>query len=138
MYIFFKVFISNREGRIYTWDTSEGVTTRAALISASPTINNYVIVSPNDRHLISLGTTEFSGGAYNAMLVRWSDQNDFNDFTPSVSSTSGENILTDGSAIVGAVRSRTAINIWTDNALWLMQFVGPPFTFKFQQMGTNC
>ena len=127
-----------REGRIYTWDTSEGVTTRAALISASPTINNYVIVSPNDRHLISLGTTEFSGGAYNAMLVRWSDQNDFNDFTPSVSSTSGENILTDGSAIVGAVRSRTAINIWTDNALWLMQFVGPPFTFKFQQMGTNC
>ena len=127
-----------RSGRIYTWDTSEGVGTRAALISASPTINNYVIVSPNDRHLISLGTTEFSGGAYNAMLVRWSDQNDFDDFTPSVSSTSGENILTDGSEIVGAVRSRTAINIWTDNALWLMQFVGPPFTFKFQQMGTNC
>ena len=127
-----------RSGRIYTWDTSDGVATRAALISASPTINNYVIVSPNDRHLISLGTTEFSGGAYNAMLVRWSDQNDFDDFTPSVSSTSGENILTDGSEIVGAVRSRTAINIWTDNALWLMQFVGPPFTFKFQQMGTNC
>ena len=132
------VVACRREGRIYTWDTSQGTATRAALISASPTVNNYVIVSPNDRHLISLGSTEFSTGIYNAMLVRWADQNDFTNFTPSISSTSGENILTDGSEIVGAVRSRTAINVWTDNALWLMQFVGPPFTFRFQQMGTNC
>ncbi len=72
------------------------------------------------------------------MLVRWSDQNDFTNFTPSVTSTSGENLLADGTEIVGAVRSRNAINIWTDNSLWLMQFVGPPFTFRFQQMGTNC
>jgi len=127
-----------REGRIYNWDTSQGPTTRAALISASPSVNNYVIVSPNDRHLIALGSTEFATGTFNSMLVRWSDQNNFDNFTPSISSTSGENVLADGSEIVGATRSRSAINIWTDNAMWLMQFVGPPFTFKFQQMGTNC
>jgi len=127
-----------RQGRIYFWDTSEGTGSRAALISASPTVSNYIVVSPNDRHMVALGTTEFGTGDYQPMLVRWSDQNDFNNFTPAVSTTSGENLLTDGTEILGAVRSRNAINVWTDNALWLMQFVGPPFTFKFQQMGTNC
>ena len=57
---------------------------------------------------------------------------------PSVSSTAGEVVLTDGTKIMGAVRSKTAINIWTDNSLWLMEFAGPPFTFRFTQAGTNC
>ncbi len=127
-----------REGRIYSWDASDATPERAALISASPTVSNYIVVSPNDRHVIALGTTEFGTGTYQPMLVRWSDQNNPNNFTPSVSSTSGENLLADGTEIVGAVRSRNAINIWTDNSIWLMQFVGPPFIFRFQQMGTNC
>ena len=127
-----------RGGRIYYFDSSDTTPERAALISASPTATNYIVVSPNDRHLIALGTNEFGTGDYQPMLVRWSDQNDYNNFTPSVSSTSGENLLADGTEIMGSVRSRNAVNIWTDNSLWLMQFVGPPFTFKFQQMGTNC
>jgi len=77
-------------------------------------------------------------GAFNPMLVRWSDQDNRTNWVPSVSTTSGEVVLTDGTQIVGAVRSRNAINIWTDNSLWLMSFAGPPFTFKFQQLGTNC
>ena len=90
-----------------------------------------------------MGANEYSptatvSGTFNPMLVRWSDQDDRTNWVPSVSSTSGEVVLTDGTRIVGAVRSRTAINIWTDNALWLMQFAGPPFTFKFTQAGTNC
>jgi len=72
------------------------------------------------------------------MLVRWSDQDDRTNWVPSVSSTSGEVVLTDGTEIIGAVRSKNAINIWTDNALWLMEFAGPPFTFRFTQAGTNC
>ena len=72
------------------------------------------------------------------MLVRWSDQDDRTNWVPSVSSTAGEVVLTDGTEIVGAVRSKNAINIWTDNALWLMEFAGPPFTFRFTQAGTNC
>jgi hypothetical protein len=55
-----------------------------------------------------------------------------------VSSTAGEVVLTDGTQIIGGLRARNAINIWTDNSLWLMNFAGPPFTFRFQQVGTNC
>jgi len=72
------------------------------------------------------------------MIVRWANQEDYTNWVPSVSSTSGEVQLADGTAIIGGVRSRNAVNIWTDNSLWLQTFVGPPFTFKFSQMGTNC
>ena len=72
------------------------------------------------------------------MTVRWSDQEDYTNWVPSVSSTSGEVVVADGTKIVGGVRSRNAINIWTDNSLWTMQYVGPPFIFRMQQIGTNC
>ena len=128
-----------RGGRIYLWDQDIGSNPeRAALVTASPSETNFILVSPNDRHLIAFGSNEFSTSTFNPLLVRWADQNNINNFTPSVSSTSGENVISDGIEIRGAVRSRNAINVWTDNSLWLMSFVGPPFTFKFQQMGTNC
>ena len=128
-----------RAGRIYIWDQDIGSDpARAALVTASPSENNFILVSPNDRHLISFGSNEFSSSIFNPLLVRWSDQNNINNFTPSVSSTSGENVISDGTEVRGAVRSRNAINVWTDNSLWTMSFVGPPFIFKFQQMGTNC
>ena len=90
-----------------------------------------------------MGANEYSAaatvsGTFNPMLVRWSDQDNRTNWVPSVSSTSGEVVLTDGTKIVGGLRSKNAINIWTDKALWLMSFAGPPFTFKFQQAGTNC
>lgn len=133
------IIACRRGSRIFKWDTTiESTPDRAVIISASPSVNNYILVSPNDRHVVAFGSTEFGTGTFNPMLVRWSDQNNFNNFTPSVSSTSGENILTDGTEIVGAVRSRNAVNIWTDNSIWLMTFTGPPFVFSFQQAGTNC
>jgi len=133
------IIACRRGSRIFKWDTTiESTPDRAVLISASPSVNNYILVSPNDRHVVAFGSTEFGTGTFNPMLVRWSDQNNYNNFTPSVSSTSGENILTDGTEIVGAVRSRNAVNIWTDNSIWLMTFTGPPFVFSFQQGGTNC
>lgn len=133
------IIACRRGSRIFKWDTTiESTPDRAVIISASPSVNNYILVSPNDRHVVAFGSTEFGTGTFNPMLVRWSDQNNYNNFTPSVSSTSGENILTDGTEIVGAVRSRNAVNIWTDNSIWLMTFTGPPFVFSFQQGGTNC
>lgn len=133
------IIACRRGSRIFKWDTTiESTPDRAVFISASPSVNNYILVSPNDRHVVAFGSTEFGTGTFNPMLVRWSDQNNYNNFTPSVSSTSGENILTDGTEIVGAVRSRNAVNIWTDNSIWLMTFTGPPFVFSFQQGGTNC
>ena len=137
--------VANRSGsNIYYFDSDAStVPIRATSITTSPISVNSIVVSPNDRHLIALGANEYSptatvSGTFNPMLVRWSDQDDRTNWVPSVSSTSGEVVLTDGTRIVGGVRSRTAINIWTDNALWLMQFAGPPFTFKFTQAGTNC
>ena len=137
--------VANRNGsNIYYFNSDAStVPVRATSITTSPISVNSIVVSPNDRHLIALGANEYSAtatvsGTFNPMLVRWSDQDDRTNWVPSVSSTSGEVVLTDGTRIVGSVRSRTAINIWTDNSLWLMQFAGPPFTFKFTQAGTNC
>ena len=137
--------IANRSGsNIFYFDSDASVTPdRATSVTTSPVSVNSIIVSPNDRHLIALGANEYSpsatvSGTFNPMLVRWADQDDRTNWVPSISSTAGEVVLTDGTEIVGAVRSKNAINIWTDNALWLMEFAGPPFTFRFQQAGTNC
>ena len=137
--------VGNRRGsNIFYFDSDSSTTPeRATSITTSPISVNHIIVSPNDRHLIALGANQYEAaatvsGAFNSMLVRWADQDNRTNWVPSVSTTSGEVVLTDGTQIVGAVRSRNAINIWTDNSLWLMSFAGPPFTFKFQQLGTNC
>jgi len=142
------VIANRRKGSIYVWDADASTTSiRAAKVSgatnSTPTTVDSVIVSPNDRHLIALGANQFNTtasptGTYDPMIVRWAHQEDYTNWVPSVSSTSGEVQLADGTAIIGGVRSRNAVNIWTDNALWLQTFVGPPFTFKFAQMGTNC
>ena len=137
--------VANRKGsNIFYFDSDASVLpTRATSVTTSPINSNSIIVSPNDRHLICLGTNEYAAdatvsGTFNPMLVRWSDQDDRSNWVPSVSSTAGEVVLTDGTEIIGAVRSKNAINIWTDNSLWLMEFAGPPFTFRFTQAGTNC
>tara|TARA_R110002072_G_scaffold253261_2_gene412114 strand:+ start:136 stop:1977 length:1842 start_codon:yes stop_codon:yes gene_type:complete len=137
--------VANRKGsNIFYFDSDASVfPTRATSVTTSPIQTNSIIVSPNDRHLVALGTNEYAAdatvsGTFNPMLVRWSDQDDRTNWVPSLSSTAGEVVLTDGTEIIGAVRSKTAINIWTDNSLWLMEFAGPPFTFRFTQAGTNC
>ena len=137
--------VANRKGGGLFYYDSDASTepTRATSVTTSPVSTNSIIVSPNDRHLICLGTNRFEAtatvsGAFDPMLVRWSDQDDRNEWNPTAATDAGEVVLTDGTRIVGAVRARNAINIWTDNALWLMQFVGGNFVFKFQQVGTNC
>ena len=142
------IVANRRKGSIYYWDTDASTTPlRATLVSgatnSTPTTVNSIIVSPNDRHLIALGSNSFNTtasptGTFDPMTVRWSDQEDYTNWVPSVSSTSGEVVVADGTKIVGGVRSRNAINIWTDNSLWTMQYVGPPFIFRMQQIGTNC
>ena len=138
------VLLNRRGSNIFYFETALSTTPmRATTVTTSPVSVNSLIVSPNDRHVVALGANEFSptatvSGTFNPMVVRWSDQDNRTNWVPSVSSTAGEVVLTDGTRIIGAVRSKNAINIWTDNSLWLMEFAGPPFTFKFQQAGTNC
>ena len=72
------------------------------------------------------------------MFIRFSDQESTSDYTPTATNTAGTQRLSNGSKIMGAIRGRDAIYVWTDTAIFLMRFVGQPFTFSFEQVGTNC
>ena len=99
-----------------------------------------MVVSTPDRHLVFFGTETTIGdkSTQDEMFIRFSDQEDINTYTPTATNTAGTQRLADGSRIVGAVRGRNAIYVWTDTALFTMRFIGPPFTFGFEQVGTNC
>jgi hypothetical protein len=132
---------SVNNGAIYQWSpTTQGVGVRAEVIVGAPTKNNYTLVSTPDRHLVALGTEGTIGdpSTFDPMFVRFSNQEDVNTFVESATNTAGGQRLSDGSKIVGALRSRGQILIFTDNSLHGMQYVGPPFTFGFQQLGANC
>ena len=137
--------IANRSGsNIFRFDTNASTTPmHATSIPTSPVSVNSILVSPNDRHLVAFGTNQWEAtatvsGTFNPMLVRWSDQDDPTEWNPTAATTAGEVVLTDGTKIIGAKRSKNAINIWTDNSLWTMAYAGPPFTFRFNQAGSNC
>ena len=72
------------------------------------------------------------------MFIRFSDQEDINTFIPSAINAAGTQRLQDGTKIVGALKAKETILIWTDTALYTMKFIGAPFTFGFEQVGTNC
>lgn len=112
--------------------------TRASIVDTAPFANTF-IVSPNDGHVVCYGASESpSSSAIIPMRVAWSDQEDYQDWTPSATNTAGSVILTEGSRIIGAIRSRNTINIWTDKAMYIQEFVGTPFIFRFTQVGSNC
>jgi|TARA_R100001224_G_scaffold111641_1_gene92132 hypothetical protein len=126
-----------RNNSIYIWKEDDGTSKRAEIITSCPTKNILAKVSPLDRHLVAFGTNTLTS-VFDPMLVRWSSQEDYNDWITSVGNTAGEQRLGDGSKIITAINSRNQILIWTDNALHSMTFVGVPFVFSFQQLGTNC
>ena len=128
------------DGGIYLFDTSATIFVRAAAVAGAPTKSKYALVSTPDRHLVCLGTESTIGdpSSIDPMFVRFSNQEDINTFTESATNTAGGQRLTDGSQIVTGIRSRGQILIMTDTALHGMQYLGPPYTFGFQQLGANC
>ena len=129
-------------GESFTWnsDASNATNTRAAIASGAPTASRDMLVSTPDRHLIFFGTETTIGTktTQDEMFIRFSSQEDITDYTPTATNSAGTQRLADGSRIVGALRGRNAIYVWTDTALFIMRFVGAPFTFAFEQVGTNC
>ncbi len=127
-------------GGTYYWDTSAGPSTRAAQISGAPTKSTYALVSTPDRHLVCFGTEGTIGtpSTQDPMFVRFSSQEDIGNFAETATNTAGGQRLTDGNQIVTAIRSRGQILIFTDTSLHGMQYIGPPYTFGFQQLGANC
>ena len=137
-----KIIALIHNGQVFEWDANaaNATITRATIISGAPTASRDMIVSTPDRHLVFFGTETTIGdqSSQDDMFIRFSNQEDINTYTPTATNTAGTQRLADGSRIMGAVRGRDAIYIWTDTALFTMRFIGPPFTFGFAQVGTNC
>ena len=113
---------------------------RATLISGAPTASRDLLVSTPDRHLCFFGTETSIGAdtSQDDMFIRFSDQENINSYTPTATNTAGTQRLADGSKIIGTLRGRNGNYIWSDTALFTMRFIGAPFTFGFEQVGTNC
>ena len=133
------------DGATFEWDSNAAgaSSTRATLLANAPTATIKTLVSTPDRHLIFLGTetTIATTSTQDEMYIRWSSQESIDastSYAPSATNTAGTQRLADGTRIVGALRGRDAIYVWTDTAMFIMRFVGQPFTFSFQQVGTNC
>lgn len=133
------LIINPRGGSIYRWVESNGTNTAAVQLSTVgsaskvPTKGLQVITSETDRHLIVLGADPISGGnrtgVIDPMLVAFSDQENEIEFNPTTTNTAGSVVLSSGSQIIGGVKSRQEIVIFTDTSVYSMQFIGPPFTF---------
>jgi hypothetical protein len=128
---------NRRGGPIYEWRPSDGLTdNRAEPIANSPDAN-FILVSVPDRHLIAYGATDPSTDEIDPLLIRWSDQEDFTEWDPAITNTAGDQRLIDGSEIVGALRTRGQILVWTDRSVYAQQFVGGDFVFGFQRLGAR-
>lgn len=129
-----------KDGGVYVWDTSAGVTQRMVPVNNAPTSSITGLVSTPDRHLVCFGTETTIGtpSTQEDMFIRWSDQENFTQWTANAINTAGSQRLAEGSRIVSAKKTRNEILIWTDQALHTMQFIGPPFTFGFKLLGTDC
>lgn len=133
------LIIAQRNAGIYKWTEEDGLSARAVELSGIsganlvPTKSLQVITSEKDRHLIVLGCDPISGsartGTIDPMLIAFSDQENALDFEPLSTNTAGSLRLSSGSSIIGGVKARQEILVWTDTALYSMQFIGPPFTF---------
>ncbi len=135
-------------GKTFTWNAGAANPTgvRAATNTTgfattnNPTATRVTLISPTTRHLIHFGTEETIGtpSSQDDMFIRFSVDEDINNYTPEATNTAGTQRLQDGTKIMGALVAKENILVWTDNALYAMKFVGAPFTFGFEQVGTNC
>ena len=126
-----------RAGGVYFWDESGGTGARAVNLTAVsgasdvPTAALQVMVSDVDRHVICFGANPIGSGSLNPLFVRWSDQESAVNWTPTAVNSAGGQVLSSGSEIIGAVKTRQEILIWTDIGIQSMRFVGAPFIFQF-------
>ena len=133
--------ITEKDGGTYEWDTSGGMTdNRATVIANAPTTSTLSIVSTETRHVICMGTELTIGDSttFDKMFIRWSDQENYNFWTPNVTNSAGSQRIAGGSEIRCARPAKGTILIWTDTTMQSMSFIGPPFIFGFRQLGNDC
>jgi hypothetical protein len=154
------LLIAPREGGIYYWLDANGPTVRAQSLNALSTFYGYsgqfvpnttfqIVASAIQRFVIAFGSNSYDSGnpstPFDRMLVRWSDQENPYDWVPTATNQSGEFRLNNGSYILAARNTRQEILVWTDSALYSMQYLGPPYVWGFTMlqdnitmMGPNC
>ena len=131
-------------GRSFQWspiaDNALALTTRATNITGAPTRSYMSVVSDRDRHLVMLGTETTLGdpASQDRMFIRFSDQENINDYFPTSTNTAGTFRLDSGSEIRATSKGKDYTFIGTDSAAYIMQFIGTPFTFSIRQVGSNC
>ena len=137
------LLINPRDGAIFYWDKSSGVTTRAVEIGTvsgaeeTPITAKQIMVSDVDRHVIAFGTNPVGSTIQDPLLIRFSDQESLTDWNPKATNTAGDLRIGSGSEFVRAIETKREIIIFTDSSVHSMQFIGAPFTFGIQPLASN-
>jgi hypothetical protein len=129
-------------GETFTWNAGAASPrqTRAVIMANAPTRTRLTQVSDRDRHLFHFGTETTIGDTttQDPMFIRFSNQEDYNTYQPTATNTAGTFRLDKGNEIIGAVSGKDYTLVLTDSSAYVIQYVGPPFTFSVRQVGTNC
>jgi hypothetical protein len=137
------LLINAKDGAVYLWDKTNGLSTRAVELSTlagaanTPTVAKQVLVSDIDRHVICFGTNTYGTTVQDPLMIRWSNQESVSNWTISSATTAGSLRLGSGSEFVQAVETKREILIWTDTSLHSMRFIGGNFVFGIQQIASN-
>jgi hypothetical protein len=132
-----------RYGGIYYWQASLGVNTRGVNISSLPgasnvpTVQQVIMISDASRFVMAFGTNPIGSSLIDPMLIRWSDQESVTEWTPAITNQAGDLRLSHGSEISSVLQVRQEILVWTDQALYSMQYLGAPFVWSSQLMADN-
>ncbi len=142
--------INPRGGALYLWKVNANplIYDRAVLLSPTsagayqtdsgcPSICNAVTVSDASRFVIAFGCNDYGSATLDPLLVRWSDQEDYAVWNPAATNQAGSYRLSTGSSIVAHQQTRQEILVWTDAAIYSMQYLGAPFVWGFQILGSN-
>ncbi len=135
------LILNPRGGALYYWanNANPNIYDRGVQITAAdcPTVSNYVMVSDASRFVITFGANDYGSAVQNPLLIRWSDQGDYTSWTPAITNQAGSYQLSHGSNIITAMQSRQEILVWTDAALYSMQYLGPPYVWGLQILADN-
>jgi len=135
------LIITQKDGATYEWNLSGGMSAnRATIVANAPTTSILSLISTETRHVICMGTeTEIADTTtFDKMFIRWSDQENYNQWTPNVTNSAGSQRIAGGSEIRCARPAKGTILVWTDTTMQSMSFIGPPFIFGFRQLGNDC
>jgi len=117
--------------------SSTGTGVYISLIVDVPTVQNNLTASDSSRFIITFGCNDYGSNVLDPMLIRWSAQDDIYNWTPSITNQAGSIRISHGSEIVGIVQTRQEIVVFTDSAIYSLQYLGPPYVWVPQLLGDN-